>query len=317
MPETPPHTDASDAPEKRDIYGLYDMSDTADAADMYEAPEAFDVFNAFDPGILPDAAEAVSTDFTDFTDFTDASDADETREILSRVDSLMMRRRGVVSPLSPTEPSLMSEPDPAPETVQAVQEITPKAAPEDDPAAWAAPPDAGLLEQSFLPALTEDASSSSISAPPQQPPTEDDDLPILTDVILIDAAPAGTTQPPSPDHQQEEAFGEVAEEVPTVRTIDIAADSPGDIEEAYPASPTGEMPADEAAADLAADITRLCRERLASELPALLENLLNAAEKELRASIAAIVDDALQEAISRHQYPTLTPHAPEDGDEAA
>ena len=25
MPETTPHTDASDAPEKRDIYGLYDM----------------------------------------------------------------------------------------------------------------------------------------------------------------------------------------------------------------------------------------------------------------------------------------------------
>ena len=308
MPETSPHTDASDAPEKRDIYGLYDMSDTADAADMYEAPEAFDVFDTFDPGILPDAAEAVSTDFTD------ASDADETPEILSRVDSLMMRRRGAVSPLSPAEPSLMSEPDPAPETVQAVQEITPKAAPEDDPAAWAAPPDAGLLEQSFLPALTEDASS--ISAPPEQSPTEDDDLPILTDVILIDAAPAGTTQPPSPHHQGE-AFGEAAEEVPTVRTIDIAADSPGDIEEAYPASPTGEMPADEAAADLAADITRLCRERLASELPALLENLLNAAEKELRASIAAIVDDALREAMTRHQYPTLTPHAPEDGDEAA
>ena len=312
MPETPPHTDASDAPEKRDIYGLYDMSDTADAADMYEAPEVFD---AFDPGILPDAVEAVSTDFTDFTDFTDASDADETPEILSRVDSLMMRRRGAVSPLSPAEPSLMSEPDPAPETVQAVQEITPKAAPEDDPAAWAAPPDAGLLEQSFLPALTEDASS--ISAPPEQPLTEDDDLPILTDVILIDAAPADTTQPSPPDHQQEEAFGEAAEEVPTVRTIDIAADSPGDIEEAYPASPTGEMPADEAAADLAADITRLCRERLASELPALLENLLNAAEKELRASIAAIVDDALREAMTRHQYPTLTPHAPEDNDEAA
>ena len=62
MPETSPHTDASDAPEKRDIYGLYDMSDTADAADMYEAPEAFDVFDTFDPGILPDAAEAVSTD---------------------------------------------------------------------------------------------------------------------------------------------------------------------------------------------------------------------------------------------------------------
>ena len=273
------------------------------------------MFDTFDPGILPDAAEAVSTDFTDFTDFTDASDADETPEILSRVDSLMMRRRGAVSPLSPAEPSLMSEPDPAPETVQAVQEITPEAAPEDDPAAWAAPPDAGLLEQSFLPALTEDASP--ISAPPKQPPTEDDDLPILTDVILIDAAPADATQSSPPDHQQEEAFGEAAEEVPTVRTIDIAADSPGDIEEAYPASPTGEMPADEAAADLAADITRLCRERLASELPALLENLLNAAEKELRASIAAIVDDALREAMTRHQYPTLTPHAPEDGDEAA
>lgn len=309
MPETSPHTDASDAPEKRDIYGLYDMSDTADAADMYEAPEAFDVFDTFDPGILPDAAEAVSTDFTD------ASDADETPEILSRVNSLMMRRRGAVSPLSPAEPSLISEPDPAPETVQAVQEITPETEPEDDPAAWAAPPDVGLLEQSFLPALTEDASP--ISAPPEQPPTEDDDLPILTDVILIDAAPAGTTQPPSPDHQQEEVFGEAAEEVPTVRTIDIAADSPGDIEEAYLASPTGEMPADEAAADLAADITRLCRERLASELPALLENLLNAAEKELRASIAAIVDDALREAMTRHQYPTLTPHAPEDGDEVA
>ncbi len=307
MPETSPHTDASDAPEKRDIYGLYDMSDTADAADMYEAPEAFDVF---DPGILPDAAEAASTDFTDFTD---ASDADETPEILSRVDSLMMRRRGVVSPLSPTEPSLMSEPDPAPETVQAVEEITPETAPEDDPAAWAAPPDVGLLEQSFLPALTEDASP--ISAPPEQPLTEDDDLPILTDVILIDAASADTTQPPLPDHQ-EEAFGEAAEEVPTVRAIDIAADSSGDIDEAYPASPTGEMPADEAAADLAGDITRLCRERLASELPALLENLLNAAEKELRAGIAAIVDDALQEAMTRHQYPTLTPHAPEDGDEA-
>ena len=315
MPETTPHTDAPEAPEKRDIYGLYDMSDTADAADMYEAPEAFDVFDTFDPGILPDAAEAVSTDFTDFTDFTDASDADETPEILSRVDSLMMRRRGAVSPLSPAEPSLMSEPDPAPETVQAVQEITPEAAPEDDPAAWAAPPDAGLLEQSFLPALTEDASP--ISAPPKQPPTEDDDLPILTDVILIDAAPADATQSSPPDHQQEEAFGEAAEEVPTVRTIDIAADSPGDIEEAYPASSIGETPADEAAADLAADITRLCRERLASELPALLENLLNAAEKELRASIAAIVDDALREAMTRHQYPTLTPHAPEDGDEAA
>ncbi len=312
MPETPPHTDASDAPEKRDIYGLYDMSDTADAADMYEAPEVFD---AFDPGILPDAVEAVSTDFTDFTDFTDASDADETPEILSRVDSLMMRRRGAVSPLSPAEPSLMSEPDPAPETVQAVQEITPKAAPEDDPAAWAAPPDAGLLEQSFLPALTEDASS--ISAPPEQPLTEDDDLPILTDVILIDAAPADTTQPSPPDHQQEEAFGEAAEEVPTVRTIDIAADSPGDIEEAYPSSSIGETLADEAAADLAGDIARLCRERLASELPALLETLLNAAEKELRAGIAAIVDDALREAMTRHQYPTLTPHAPEDGDEAA
>lgn len=309
MPETPPHTDASDAPEKRDIYGLYDMSDTADAADMYEAPEAFDVFDAFDPGILPDAAEAVSTDFTD------ASDADETPEILSRVDSLMMRRRGAVSPLSPAEPSLMSEPDPTPETVQAVQEITPEAAPEDDPAAWAAPPDAGLLEQSFLPALTEDASP--ISAPPKQPPTEDDDLPILTDVILIDAAPADATQSSPPDHQQEEAFGEAAEEVPTVRTIDIAADSPGNIEEAYPASSIGETPADEAAADLAADIARLCRERLASELPALLENLLNAAEKELRAGIAAIVDDALREAMTRHQYPTLTPHAPEDGDEAA
>lgn len=315
MPETPPHTDASDAPEKRDIYGLYDMSDTADAADMYEAPEAFDVFDAFDPGILPDAAEAVSTDFTDFTGFTDASDADETPEILSRVDSLMMRRRGAVSPLSPAEPSLMSEPDPAPETVQAVQEITPEAAPEDDPAAWAAPSDAGLLEQSFPPALTEDASL--ISAPPEQPPTEDDDLPVLTDVILIDAAPADATQPSPPDHQQEEAFGEAAEEVPTVRTIDIAADSPGDIEEAYPASSIGETPADEAAADLAADIARLCRERLASELPALLENLLNAAEKELRAGIAAIVDDALREAMTRHQYPTLTPHAPEDGDEAA
>lgn len=315
MPETPPHTDASDAPEKRDIYGLYDMSDTADAADMYEAPEAFDVFDAFDPGILPDAAEAVSTDFTDFTDFTDASDADETPEILSRVDSLMMRRRGAVSPLSPAEPSLMSEPDPAPETVQAVQEITPEAAPEDDPAAWAAPSDAGLLEQSFLPALTEDASP--ISAPPEQSPTEDDDLPILTDVILIDAAPADATQPSPPDHQQEEVFGEAAEEVPTVRTIDIAADSPGDIEEAYPASSIGETPADEAAADLAADITRLCRERLASELPALLENLLNAAEKELRAGIAAIVDDALREAMARHQYPTLTLHAPEDGDDAA
>ena len=314
MPETTPHTDAPDALEKRDIYGLYDMSDTADAADMYEAPEAFDVFDTFDPGILPDAAEAVSTDFTDFTDFTDASDADETPEILSRVDSLMMRRRSAVSPLSPAEPSLISEPDPTPETVQAVQEITPETAPEDDPAAWAAPPDAELLEQSFPPALTEDASS--ISAPPEQPLTEDDDLPILTDVILIDAASADTTQPPLPDHQ-EEAFGEAAEEVPTVRTIDIAADSPGDIEEAYPASPTGEMPADEAAADLAADITRLCRERLASELPALLENLLNAAEKELRASIAAIVDDALREAMTRHQYPTLTPHAPEDGDEAA
>ena len=315
MPETPPHTDASDAPEKRDIYGLYDMSDTADAADMYEAPEAFDVFDTFDPGILPDAAEAVSTDVTDFTDFTDASDADETPEILSRVDSLMMRRRGAVSPLSPAEPSLMSEPDPAPETVQAVQEITPKAAPEDDPAAWAAPPDAGLLEQSFLPALTEDASS--ISAPLEQPLTEDDDLPILTDVILIDAAPADATQPSPPDHQQEEAFGEAAEEVPTVRAIDIAADSSGDIDEAYPASPTGETPADEAAADLAGDIARLCRERLASELPALLETLLNAAEKELRAGIAAIVDDALREAMTRHQYPTLTPHAPEDGDEAA
>ena len=314
MPETTPHTDAPEAPEKRDIYGLYDMSDTADAADMYEAPEAFDVFDTFDPGILPDAAEAVSTDFTDFTDFTDASDADETPEILSRVDSLMMRRRGAVSPLSPAEPSLMSEPDPAPETVQAVEEITPETAPEDDPAAWAAPPDAGLLEQFFLPALTEDASL--ISAPPEQPLTEDDDLPILTDVILIDAAPAGTTQPPSPDHQQEEVFGEAVEEVPTVRTIDIAADSPGDIEEAYPASPTGETPADEAAADLAADIPRLCRERLASELPALLENLLNAAEKELRAGIAAIVDDALREAMTRHQYPTLTPHAPEDNDEA-
>lgn len=312
MPETPPHTDAPEAPEKRDIYGLYDMSDTADAADMYEAPEAFDVFDTFDPCILPDAAETVSTDFTDFTD---ASDADETPEILSRVDSLMMRRRGAVSPLSPAEPSLVSEPDPAPETVQAVQEITPETAPEDDPAAWAAPPDAELLEQSFLPALAEDASS--ISAPPEQPPTEDDDLPILTDVILIDAASADTTQPPLPDHQ-EEAFGEAAEEVPTVRAIDIAADSPGDIEEAYPASPIGETPADEAAADLdlAADITRLCRERLASELPALLENLLNAAEKELRAGIAAIMDDALQEAISRHQYPTLTPHAPEDNDEA-
>ena len=313
MPETSPHTDASDAPEKRDIYGLYDMSDTADAADMYEAPEVFD---AFDPGILPDAVEAVSTDFTDFTDFTDASDADETPEILSRVDSLMMRRRGAVSPLSPAEPSLISEPDPTPETVQAIEEITPETAPEDDPAAWAAPSDAGLLEQSFLPALTEDASSSSISAPPEQPPTEDDDLPILTDVILIDAAPADATQPSPPDHQQEEAFGEAAEEVPTVRTIDIAADSPGDIEEAYPASPTGETPADEAAADLAGDITRLCRERLASELPALLENLLNAAEKELRAGIAAIVDDALREAMTRHQYPTLTPHAPEDNDEA-
>ena len=311
MPETTPHTDAPEAPEKRDIYGLYDMSDTADAADMYEAPEVFD---AFDPGILPDAVEAVSTDFTDFTDFTDASDADETPEILSRVDSLMMRRRGAVSPRSPAEPSLMSEPDPAPETVQAVQEITPKAAPEDDPAAWAAPPDAGLLEQSFLPALTEDASS--ISAPPEQPLTEDDDLPILTDVILIDAASADTTQPPLPDHQ-EEAFGEAAEEVPTVRTIDIAADSPGDIEEAYPSSSIGETLADEAAADLAGDIARLCRERLASELPALLENLLNAAEKELRAGIAAIVDDALQEAMTRHQYPTLTPHAPEDNDEAA
>ena len=312
MPETPPHTDASDAPEKRDIYGLYDMSDTADAADMYEAPEVFD---AFDPGILPDAVEAVSTDFTDFTDFTDASDADETPEILSRVDSLMMRRRGAVSPLSPAEPSLMSEPDPAPETVQAVEEITPETAPEDDPAAWAAPPDAGLLEQSFPPVLTEDASL--ISAPPEQSPTEDDDLPILTDVILIDAAPADATQPSPPDHQQEEAFGEAAEEVPTVRTIDIAADSPGNIEEAYPASSIGETPADEAAADLAADIARLCRERLASELPALLENLLNAAEKELRAGIAAIVDDALREAMTRHQYPTLTPHAPEDGDEAA
>ena len=311
MPETSPHTDASDAPEKRDIYGLYDMSDTADAADMYEAPEAFDVF---DPGILPDAAEAVSTDFTDFTDFTDASDADETPEILSRVDSLMMRRRGAVSPLSPTEPLLISEPDPAPETVQAVEEITPETAPEDDPAAWAAPPDAELLEQSFPPALTEDASF--ISAPPEQPLTEDDDLPILTDVILIDAAPADAIYPPPPDHQQEEAFGEAVEEVPTVRTIDIAADSPGDIEEAYPASSIGETPADEAAADLAGDIARLCRERLASELPALLENLLNAAEKELRAGIAAIVDDALQEAISRHQYPTLTPHAPEDSDEA-
>ena len=314
MPETSPHTDASDAPEKRDIYGLYDMSDTADAADMYEAPEAFDVF---DPGILPDAAEAVSTDFTDFTGFTDTSDADETPEILSRVDSLMMRRRGVVSPLSPTEPSLMSEPDPAPETVQAVEEITPETAPEDDPAAWAAPPDAGLLEQSFPPVLTEDASSSSISAPPEQPLTEDDDLPILTDVILIDAAPADATQPSPPDHQQEEAFGEAAEEVPTVRAIDIAADSPGNIEEAYPASSIGETPADEVAADLAADIARLCRERLASELPTLLENLLNAAEKELRAGIAAIVDDALREAMTRHQYPTLTPHAPEDGDEAA
>ena len=312
MPETSPHTDASDAPEKRDIYGLYDMSDTADAADMYEAPEAFDVF---DPGILPDAAEAVSTDFTDFTDFTDASDADETPEILSRVDSLMMRRRGAVSPLSPTEPLLISEPDPAPETVQAVEEITPETAPEDDPAAWAAPPDAELLEQSFPPALTEDASF--ISAPPEQLLTEDDDLPILTDVILIDAAPADAIYPSPPDHQQEEAFGEVAEEVPTVRTIDIAADSPGDIEEAYPASPIGETPADEAAADLAGDIARLCRERLASELPALLENLLNAAEKELRAGIAAIVDDALREAMTRHQYPTLTPHAPEDGDEAA
>lgn len=312
MPETTPHTDAPEAPEKRDIYGLYDMSDTADAADMYEAPEVFD---AFDPSILPDAVEAVSTDFTDFTDFTDASDADETPEILSRVDSLMMRRRGAVSPLSPAEPSLMSEPDPAPETVQAVQEITPKAAPEDDPAAWAAPPDAGLLEQSFLPALTEDASS--ISAPPEQPLTEDDDLPILTDVILIDAAPADATQPSPPDHQQEEAFGEAAEEVPTVRTIDIAADSPGDIEEAYPSSSIGETLADEAAADLAGDIARLCRERLASELPALLETLLNAAEKELRAGIAAIVDDALREAMTRHQYPTLTPHAPEDGDEAA
>lgn len=312
MPETTPHTDAPEAPEKRDIYGLYDMSDTADAADMYEAPEVFD---AFDPGILPDAVEAVSTDFTDFTDFTDASDADETPEILSRVDSLMMRRRGAVSPLSPAEPSLMSEPDPAPETVQAVQEITPKAAPEDDPAAWAAPPDAGLLEQSFLPALTEDASS--ISAPPEQPLTEDDDLPILTDVILIDAAPADATQPSPPDHQQEEAFGEAAEEVPTVRTIDIAADSPGDIEEAYPSSSIGETLADEAAADLAGDIARLCRERLASELPALLETLLNAAEKELRAGIAAIVDDALREAMTRHQYPTLTPHAPEDNDEAA
>lgn len=314
MPETIPYTDASDAPEKRDIYGLYDMSDTADASDMYEAPEAFDVFDALDPGILPDAAEAVSTDFTDFTD---ASDADETPEILSRVDSLMMRRRGAVSPLSPAEPSLMSEPDPAPETVQVVQEITPETAPEDDPAAWAAPSDAGLLEQSFLPALTEDASSSSISAPPEQPPTEDDDLPILTDVILIDAAPADATQPSPPDHQQEEAFGEAAEEVPTVRAIDIAADSPGNIEEAYPASSIGETPADEAAADLAADIARLCRERLASELPALLENLLNAAEKELRAGIAAIVDDALREAMTRHQYPTLTPHALEDGDEAA
>ena len=312
MRETPPHTDASDAPEKRDIYGLYDMSDTADAADMYEAPEAFDVFDTFDPGILPDAAEAASTDFTDFTD---ASDADETPEILSRVDSLMMRRRGAVSPLSPAEPSLISEPDPTPETVQAIEEITPETAPEDDPAAWATPPDAELLEQSFLPALTEDASP--ISAPPEQSPTEDDDLPILTDVILIDAAPAGTTQPPSPDHQQEEVFGEAAEEVPTVRTIDIAADSPGNIEEAYPASSIGETPADEAAADLAADITRLCRERLASELPALLENLLNAAEKELRAGIAAIVDDALREAMTRHQYPTLTPHAPEDNDEAA
>ena len=304
MPETTPHTDAPDAPEKRDIYGLYDMSDTADAADMYEAPEAFDVFDTFDPGILPDAAEAVSTDFTDFTDFTDASDADETPEILSRVDSLMMRRRGAVSPLSPAEPSLMSEPDPAPETVQAVEEITPETA-----------PDVGLLEQSFLPALTEDASP--ISAPPEQSPTEDDDLPILTDVILIDAAPADATQPSPPDHQQEEAFGEAAEEVPTVRTIDIAADSPGDIEEAYPSSSIRETLADEAAADLAGDIARLCRERLASELPALLENLLNAAEKELRAGIAAIVDDALREAMTRHQYPTLTPHAPEDGDEAA
>lgn len=308
MPETSPHTDASDAPEKRDIYGLYDMSDTADAADMYEAPEAFDVFDTFDPGILPDAAEAVSTDFTD------ASDADETPEILSRVDSLMMRRRGAVSPLSPAEPSLISEPDPTPETVQAIEEITPETAPEDDPAAWATPPDAELLEQSFLPALTEDASP--ISAPPEQPPTEDDDLPILTDVILIDAALADATQPSPPDHQQEEAFGEAAEEVPTVRAIDIAADSPGNIEEAYPASSIGETPADEAAADLAADIARLCRERLASELPALLENLLNAAEKELRAGIAAIVDDALREAMTRHQYPTLTPHAPEDNDEA-
>ena len=186
---------------------------------------------------------------------------------------------------------------------------------DDDKRRAADPSDAGLLEQSFLPALTEDASP--ISAPPEQSPTENDDLPILTDVILIDAAPADATQPSPPDHQQEEIFGEAAEEVPTVCMIDIAADSPEDIEKAYPASSIGETPADEAAADLAADITRLCRERLASELPALLENLLNAAEKELRAGIAAIVDDALREAMAWHQYPTLTLHAPEDGDDAA
>lgn len=301
MSETTPRTatqEKSETPEKHTIYDLDTLSaayEFSDAADMYEALGAPEGFDALDPEAMPDAdADSANIDRTE---------EPETFEILNRVDSLMTRRRspapehtGTLPMPIPTPPSIQlaatsaAEPelrttrDHAPEAIAQTSGTTPEnTAPEPD----AKPNRTGQAMQTNLP-LQETPRIQDVS---EKQPAEDDDLPILTDIILAEAARHTQTALSS---------GHSDDEMPIdARVMAGIAAQTADISQ-------------HAAETLTADISRICSERLAEELPTLIDNLFDSVKGELRAGIAVIVENALRDALAQYRCPTSTPDAQAD-----
>lgn len=356
--DTQERTEMTETPGKRSIYDLYALSAASaglaftDAADMYDALDATETFDVsgFDaPSTVSGAGMAEMTEMADGA-APDMADDQETTAILSRVDSLLTRRRTPAAqapadafPPLPASALAQSDaaqfPEPAPEVTSVVTpeaisedseaplepiapvtgsspepEIEPHIeppilrdvepgdeAPEFAPApastaqAMQVAPTARFTQAPQTPAM--EAAREAILAPAadalEKPLADDEDLPILTDMVLADAIPAGTTSLAQTARRDDEAPADAAIDV---RIAAAAAQI-----------------AQRAAETLADDISRAYSERLAGELPILLDNLLNAARRELRTGVTAIVENALREAIARHQRPAQAPDTPEYG----
>lgn len=290
MPETTKHAEIFETPatpEKYDIYDLYALSATSefpDAAEIYEHAASMP-FDAFATEAIADAS-ALADAFD--TDAADMADDLETPEILSRVDSLMMRRRNPASINLPFVPPPMRAAGPEAESVQ-------EAVPETASGTSDASLENTVSESQALSEQTEQAVQRTWTreeaAPPCDAPgklpAEDDDLPILTDIIPLEVPAPIQTALPTPDPDE----ARLADATVETRIAAQAARISQRITET-----------------LAADIAHVCSQRLARELPILLDQLLNSEDKALRSDIASLVENALCDALlAEHQGPDLTP----------